>query len=85
MAVHQARRKFIELHLEFSASHVILTAFTMMIYFNFFLELNLCNVKYNIVTGLLRALLSNGSVNKPQQRDWFLWGPRRDRCYARQR
>jgi hypothetical protein len=36
MAMHQARRKFIELHLEFSASHVSLTAFTMMIYFNFF-------------------------------------------------
>jgi hypothetical protein len=35
------------------------------------------------VTWLARALLSNGSVNKPQQqRECFLRGPRRDRCYA---
>jgi hypothetical protein len=32
---------------------------------------------------MARVLLSNGSVNKSQQqRDCFLWGPRRDRCYA---
>jgi hypothetical protein len=40
---------------------------------------------FNIVTHLLRALLSNGSVNKPQQRDCFLWSPRREHCYATQR
>jgi hypothetical protein len=36
-----------------------------------------------IVTWMFRALLSNGSVNKlQQQRDCFLWGPRRDSCNA---
>jgi hypothetical protein len=36
-------------------------------------------------TYLLRSLLSNGSVNKSQQRDCFLLGPRREHCYATQR
>jgi hypothetical protein len=34
---------------------------------------------------LLGALLGNGSVNKPQQRDCFLCGPPRDRYCAAQR
>jgi hypothetical protein len=38
-----------------------------------------------IVTNLLRALLSNGSVKEPQEKDCFLGGPRRDFRYATQR
>jgi hypothetical protein len=47
--------------------------------------LNFCEYVGHIVTDLLRALLSNGSVNKPQQRDCFQCGPRSDRCYGTQR
>jgi hypothetical protein len=34
---------------------------------------------YDIVKDLLRVLLRNGSVNKPQPKNCFLYGPSRDR------
>jgi hypothetical protein len=45
-----------------------------------FVTVKLASSVNSIVTDLLRALLSNGSVNKPNQRDCFLCGPFRNRC-----